>query len=124
MRPALRAPFPHSTRPSLMSYKYRLRATCPPGTRIAPTRALHRAPILRKQKDDLLDRESLNPQSSEYSRSGPGADNAAAQKNVAFDPSSTAPEDTDGESTSSTSSQGTERVSGFPGRRRRWRGSV
>ncbi|KAF2804642.1 uncharacterized protein BDZ99DRAFT_451766 [Mytilinidion resinicola] len=71
---------------------YRLRATCPPRTKIAVVRSqhLHSTPIRAFPRKDDQDRESLNPQSTEYSKSG--SDDAAAGGEAAFDPSTTSPE--------------------------------
>lgn len=43
------------------------------------------------KKDDLMDKDSINTTSTEYSKSG-GGDAGAAQTDHAFDPSSTSPE--------------------------------
>ncbi|KAJ5467148.1 hypothetical protein N7475_004900 [Penicillium sp. IBT 31633x] len=47
-------------------------------------------PYPRMEKDDLLDRESLNPERSETAKSGTDAE--VAKHPAAFDPSNTAPE--------------------------------
>lgn len=91
---------------------YRVRSTCPPGTRIAAVRSharLH-AEQARLNKEqgraftttrvasatkDSQDRESLNPTSTEYSKSG-GGDASAAHEAEAFDPKSTRPEEEGG----------------------------
>lgn len=44
-------------------------------------------------RKDSQDRDSLNPRSTEYSKSG--SDDAAAASNTAFDPEKTAPETED-----------------------------
>jgi len=81
-----------SLRPSsLMAYTHRLRTTCPSGTRIPnKTRAFHASPLARFPRKDTQDKDSLKPESTEYSKSG--SDDAAAQGDAAFDPSTTRPE--------------------------------
>ncbi|KAK3079743.1 hypothetical protein LTS18_004013 [Coniosporium uncinatum] len=81
-----------SLRPSsLMAYTHRLRTTCPSGTRIPnKTRAFHASPIARFPRKDTQDKDSLKPESTEYSKSG--SDDAVAQGDAAFDPSTTTPE--------------------------------
>jgi hypothetical protein len=72
-------------------HPYRLRSTVPPGTRIAVVRSYSRSSIHQYPTKDAQDRNSLNPQSTQYSQSG-GGDAAAANEKTAFDPRQTAPE--------------------------------
>merc|ERR1712072_821448 len=69
-----------------------MRRTCPPGTRISSVRRsrFHSTPAVRYAYKDDQDKDSLNPRSTEYSKSG--SDNEAAQTDEAFDPSTTSPE--------------------------------
>ena len=69
-----------------------MRRTCPPGTRIASVRRsrFHASPAARYAYKDDQSKDSLNPRSTEYSKSG--SDNEAAQTEEAFDPSNTSPE--------------------------------
>lgn len=71
-------------------HPHRLRTTVPPGTRIAAVRSYYKSSIHKYPTKDAQDRESLNPQSTEYSKSG--SDDIAATSNTAFDPHKTAPE--------------------------------
>lgn len=80
-----------------MATSYRLRSTCPPGTRIASVRQksqeqkwFHSVGGLRAQKD-TQHKDSLKPRSTEYSKSG-GGDQAAATES-AFDPSTSDPDE-------------------------------
>jgi len=77
---------------SLMAstYQHHLRATCPPRTKIVTVRALHTTPRALFPRKDDQDRESLKPESTEYSKSG--SDDSAAGEGAAFDPSKTSPE--------------------------------
>ena len=78
---------------------YRVRSTCPPGTRIAAVRQngadaqnrwFHAAGRRYAQKD-TQDKDSLKPRSTEYSKSS-GGDSAAATES-AFDGSTSSPEE-------------------------------
>ena len=72
--------------------RLRLRRTCPPGTRIASVRRLHRSNGLAyPPTKEGQDKDSLTPRSTEYSKSG-GDDDSAAMSKAAFDPNETAPE--------------------------------
>ncbi|OCL09787.1 hypothetical protein AOQ84DRAFT_220425 [Glonium stellatum] len=77
---------------SMMAGTHRLRATCPPGTKIASVRRLHRTPRPLFAQKDAQDKDSLKPRSTQYSQSGGGDDAAAAMEKAAFDPSETSPE--------------------------------
>jgi hypothetical protein len=54
-------------------------------------RQLHQAPLLRFPRKDSQDKDSINRESTEYSKSGTD-DQAAEQKQAAFDPNQTSPE--------------------------------
>ncbi|KZF21096.1 hypothetical protein L228DRAFT_284168 [Xylona heveae TC161] len=77
---------------------YRLRQTCPRGTRIAlvrglsqsQTQSLSSSAILSARKD-AQDKDSLKPEPTEYSKSGSDAQ-AAQTEEAAFDPQKTSPE--------------------------------
>jgi len=75
-----------------MAHTYRLRQTCPSGTRIASVRHLHRATPLSYPRKDDQDKDSINTESTEYSKSGSDAA-AAGVEEAAFDPKKTSPED-------------------------------
>ncbi|OJD36591.1 uncharacterized protein BKCO1_1000047 [Diplodia corticola] len=98
----------------LTTMPYRLRSTCPRGTRIAtirnaskktattaPAMAMttptstrlfhHSRTLLGSTKEDHMDRERLNPSSTEYSKSG-SDDDAAKMGDAAFNPDKTSPE--------------------------------
>lgn len=68
-----------------------MRRTCPPGTRIASVRRsrLSTSAPRYAYKDDM-DKDSLKPKSTEYSKSG--SDGEAADTDEAFDPQKTSPE--------------------------------
>jgi len=82
----------------LMAY-HALRRTCPPHTRIArrsnnsgnssPSNSFHTNSRYLWPSKDAQDKDSLNPRSTEYSKTG--SDDSAAS-DTAFDPSSTRPE--------------------------------
>jgi len=74
-----------------MGSAHRLRAVCPPGTKIASVRRLHRTPRPLFAQKDAQDKDSLKPRRTEYSQSG-GDDAAAATEKAAFDPNETSPE--------------------------------
>ncbi|KAI9702837.1 MAG: hypothetical protein M1836_008051 [Candelina mexicana] len=78
---------------------YRLRKTCPPGTRIASVRSLHRTTAASWPRKDSQHKDSINTEATEYSKSGTD-DQAAREQDAAFDPQKTSPEtekDTAGE---------------------------
>lgn len=66
-----------------------LRRTCPPRTRIASVRQIHRSRVLSAKKG-AEDRESVNAEPAEYAKSG--SDAQAAHSDTAFDPNETRPE--------------------------------
>ncbi|OCK80922.1 hypothetical protein K432DRAFT_296693 [Lepidopterella palustris CBS 459.81] len=55
-----------------------------------PCRPLHSTPGTFLPRKDTQDKDSLNPSSNEYSKSG--SDDASASSDAAFDPSQTSPE--------------------------------
>jgi len=69
-----------------------LRRTCPRATRISSVRRsqFHRSSALGYAYKDDQSKDSLKPQSTEYSKSG--SDSEAAETDEAFDPSKTSPE--------------------------------
>jgi hypothetical protein len=75
-----------------------MRRTCPPGTRIASVRRsrFHSSPAARYAYKDDQSKDSLQPKSTEYSKSGSDAE--AAETDEAFDPSKTSPESQKGDS--------------------------
>ncbi|KAL1649552.1 hypothetical protein SLS58_001609 [Diplodia intermedia] len=101
-----------ATRRTLTTMPYRLRSTCPRGTRIAAIRATtkttaptapmtmtnstrlfhHSRTVLGSTKEDHMERDRLNPSSTEYSKSG-SDDDAAKMGDAAFNPNKTSPEE-------------------------------
>lgn len=61
-------------------------------TSIRQCRTMHNTAFRRQEdkKDDLMDKDSMNTTSTEYSKSG--GDQQASQDGTAFDPSKTSPE--------------------------------
>ncbi|CAI6331635.1 unnamed protein product [Periconia digitata] len=55
-----------------------------------PTRFVHTTPAYRLAAKHTQDKDSLDPQSNEYSKSG--SDQATASSSAAFDPQTTSPE--------------------------------
>ncbi|KAF2097723.1 hypothetical protein NA57DRAFT_56910 [Rhizodiscina lignyota] len=77
---------------------YRLRSTCPPGTRIASIRqqsqeqrCFHAGTKYAYAQKDTQDKDTLKPRSTQYSQSEGGDDAAATES--AFDPSTSSPEE-------------------------------
>ncbi|KKY14159.1 hypothetical protein UCDDS831_g08374 [Diplodia seriata] len=101
-----------AARRTLTTMPYRLRSTCPRGTRIAAIRATtkttaptapmtmtnstrlfhHSRTVLGSTKEDHMERDRLNPSSTEYSKSG-SDDDAAKMSDAAFNPDKTSPEE-------------------------------
>jgi hypothetical protein len=79
--------------PLRMATYHSLRRTCPPGTRISSVRhaQYHRTPPRAYAYKDDQSKDSLNPRSTEYSKSG--TDSEAAEQDQAFDPDKTSPEE-------------------------------
>lgn len=86
--------FPPLRLPTPIMATTTLRRTCPRGTRIASIRNqhrhLHNSSAVSTKKESLQDKDSINTDSNEYSKSG--GDKAAAHSDTAFDPNETRPE--------------------------------
>ncbi|KAI9712466.1 MAG: hypothetical protein M1812_006881 [Candelaria pacifica] len=80
-----------STSLRLMAGTYRLRTTCPSGTRSASVRNLHRTTVKSYPRKDSQHKDSINTEATEYSKSGTD-DQAAREEEAAFDPQQTSPE--------------------------------
>jgi hypothetical protein len=92
---AVRQRFMATTTSASSVFTHRLRATCPPHTKIASVRRsrdLHTTFGASYPRKDSQDKDDLNPRRSEYSQSGTD-DAAAATEKTAFDPSQTSPEE-------------------------------
>ncbi|KAF1984908.1 hypothetical protein K402DRAFT_395282 [Aulographum hederae CBS 113979] len=88
---------------SIMAYTHRLRHTCPPGTRIShptsqrntttQTSSLSTSSYLSYPRKDSQDKDSLVPESNEYSKSGSDAAAASEDPQAAFGRDTTRPEE-------------------------------